>query len=287
MALPRSSAGCGTVVGNTAAAPCAAALYPSRRRFAHRRGFTLVELLTVVAVIAILASLILSAVAGARKRSRQTFCGNNLRQVALAVELYQDEAGRRPRSFTKLSTKPAILPNPRSLLCPADPSLLWRKKPVAQTNLVAWGNVANTSQEPESAIHSKDDLESPTWEIEMAEIRETVGFSYLHPLFWRKSAWKTLLGLGNQAGVGICQVHGVSLPNLDRLSLQTPAYMAWEGVCFRAQRDGAVVPRKIFRGFGAKPGAGNSGSPIITPVIHGDYPWEFYSDTLPTSQRKI
>ena len=56
-------------------------------RFAHcgQRGFTLVELLVVIAVIGALVSLLLPAVQAARESSRRTRCANNLRQQGVAL----------------------------------------------------------------------------------------------------------------------------------------------------------------------------------------------------------
>src|ERR1044071_5085449 len=53
-----------------------------------RHGFTIVELLVVVAVIAILASMLLPAIARASGQGRQIFCQNNLRQLGLAWTVY-------------------------------------------------------------------------------------------------------------------------------------------------------------------------------------------------------
>jgi prepilin-type N-terminal cleavage/methylation domain-containing protein/prepilin-type processing-associated H-X9-DG protein len=54
----------------------------------RKNYFTLIELLTVIAIIAILASLLLPALNGARDRAKQSGCLNNLRQLGTAVSTY-------------------------------------------------------------------------------------------------------------------------------------------------------------------------------------------------------
>jgi prepilin-type N-terminal cleavage/methylation domain-containing protein len=63
------------------------------------RGFTLVELLVVIAIIAVLASLAFSAAKGAIQAGRDAKCISNLRQLAAGVRLYAaDNNGRLPFS---------------------------------------------------------------------------------------------------------------------------------------------------------------------------------------------
>jgi prepilin-type N-terminal cleavage/methylation domain-containing protein len=58
-----------------------------------RRGFTLVELLVVISIIALLMAILMPALNRARELGRRTVCMGNLKQLALAWVMYADENG--------------------------------------------------------------------------------------------------------------------------------------------------------------------------------------------------
>ena len=120
------------------------------------RAFTLVELLVVLAVIAILASLLLPALSKAKEAGRGTACLSNLHQIGLALQIYVSENNNRlPIMYDQLigTNIPPTNPPPPTvdivlrnhlmninvLLCPSD-----RKKLFEDTgSSYAWNSLLN------------------------------------------------------------------------------------------------------------------------------------------------
>jgi len=72
----------------------------SLHRRLPRRAFTLVEMLVVIGIIAVLAALLLPAINMAREAARKAQCSNNLKQLALAIQQFEQARNGYPAART-------------------------------------------------------------------------------------------------------------------------------------------------------------------------------------------
>lgn len=86
-------------------------------RSSKASAFTLVELLLVIAIVGILASLMVPALGRAKAQAQSAACMNNLRQLGIATRLYADDFQERLPSAEILPTQPVDPQRPLPRIC--------------------------------------------------------------------------------------------------------------------------------------------------------------------------
>lgn len=93
----------------------AAEVRPARKR----RGFTLLEIVVVIGVIAVLAAIVLGWFGQSREGARRVQCDVRLKAIALGLDAFRQEHGRFPTQLAKLRDD-GYLTEPDALRCPSD-----------------------------------------------------------------------------------------------------------------------------------------------------------------------
>lgn len=116
------------------------------------KRFTLIELLIVIAIIAILASLLLPALKRARDSAMGIKCISNIKQTALATANYLDDNnnsiilaiwGSVDRVWTQYLYDNGYVSNPDMLFCPSYPPQTYPGNPFANSRFNTYGYFAN------------------------------------------------------------------------------------------------------------------------------------------------
>lgn len=84
----------------------------------NRKGFTLIELMIVIAIIGILAAMAMPNFKTSRWQARQKACYSNIRVIQGAVEMYNMDAPGTMMSQLSMTNLSGYIKNPTSLVCP-------------------------------------------------------------------------------------------------------------------------------------------------------------------------
>ena len=145
-------------------------------------SFTLVELLVVIAVIAILAALLFPALGRAKEQARITQCLSNLRQIGIGLKLYVDE---HDETFPAHANMPYADPPPPGrvvyygALGGRDADLAYKSAPKA-TNRPLYPYVP-----PSEVFHCPADKGLDDWVLYKPSKYAVIGCSY----FYNSTTW--------------------------------------------------------------------------------------------------
>jgi len=198
-----------------------------------QNAYTLVELLVVIAVIAVLMALLFPTFHKAQGKSRESNCTSNLHQIASALEcIWADNDEMRPPRIQPVADQ--YIKSAAVLVCPNDPT-------------GNWGGIY--------AEGFRDPSRPP----------ETTRYSYLFPtesMEWSERAWNQLTSADSNAGIVTDELHAEKRTPKVRL---IPDY---EGLFLMARLDGSVHSRQVHWKHGPNGNVDAESWYLFTDVPH-------------------
>jgi type II secretory pathway pseudopilin PulG len=192
----------------------------------------LIELLTVIAIIAVLATLLSSSLASAKRKARKSISISNLRQIVLGFQLYADDHEKRPNDYRALVANKYL--SGRTLACPED-----------RTTNANWAGLLG---------YSTPIFVPATGTGELVLKPADVPHSYFESFDWADATWE-LIEKSPLAGIAACQLHGIGRPEWEH-----PAIAQLQGLVLRGVKDGSVIARQVYW---------KENSPTTGPLIPG------------------
>ena len=121
----------------------------------NRRGFTLIEVLVVIAIIAILMAVVRPMITKSSSHARAFKCESNLTKIGMAVYAYGQDYGAFPEDLERIDT---ILQDKTLLICPGTSDEYYYVPPTETTAQdAAMASCVDTANPPEFLPHSSGD----------------------------------------------------------------------------------------------------------------------------------
>ncbi|GEM_PF-504513 len=177
-------------------------------------GFTLVELLVSVFIVAVMVSLTFAAFQKSRQVSKRSGCIAQLRQLGEGIEVYEQDAGSLPQDFDLLADT-GYLAAPQILLCPSDPFLGY------------FSEFANCHQGGVRVPHHRQSYETNLW--------------------WPQNMKTALQQADQNYGIAACRLHAnrTELFSSNPTQFCSKAWLMFDGPLLRLRKDGSVQTARL------------------------------------------